>query len=244
MFQDPKDTSQVIGYEVEIIEAIAKKLGRKPVFVQNGWDNLIPGLQRKLYDVTLDGLEITPEHKQEVNFSIPYYATFLQLAVRRDNKTIEDLEDCRGKVVGTLKQAYSQTVLEEFGGIEIRTYEDEINAYSDLVNGRLDATLFDAPIAVFYAGFNPEIKFVGPEIGRMEYGIAVRKEDRELLKEINGALVALRDSGELREIYDRWNLWSPMMRRSSTIMPPARSTPSCSTSGPSSKNPSSPCRTG
>jgi len=86
MFQDPKDTTQVIGYEVEIIEAIAKKLGRKPVFVQNGWDNLIPGLQRKLYDVTLDGLEITPEHKQEVNFSIPYYATFLQLAVRRTTR--------------------------------------------------------------------------------------------------------------------------------------------------------------
>jgi polar amino acid transport system substrate-binding protein len=213
MFQDPKDTTKVIGYEVEIIEAIAKHLGRKPVFVQNGWDNLIPGLQRKLYDVTLDGLEITPEHKQEVNFSIPYYATFLQLAVRRDNKTIESLEDCRGKVVGTLKQAYSQQVLEEFGGIQIRLYEDEINAYSDLVNGRLDATLFDAPIAVFYAGFNPEIKFVGPEIGRMEYGIAVKKEDKELLKDINGAIVALRDSGELRSIYDRWNLWSPMMAK-------------------------------
>lgn len=213
MFQDPKDTTKVIGYEVEIIEAIAKHLGRKPVFVQNGWDNLIPGLQRKLYDVTLDGLEITPEHKQEVNFSIPYYATFLQLAVRRDNKTIENLEDCRGKVVGTLKQAYSQQVLEEFGGIQIRLYEDEINAYSDLVNGRLDATLFDAPIAVFYAGFNPEIKFVGPEIGRMEYGIAVKKEDKELLKDINGAIVALRDSGELRRIYDRWNLWSPMMAK-------------------------------
>ena len=213
MFQDPKDTTRIIGYEVEIIEAIAKHLGKKPVFVQNGWDNLIPGLQRKLYDVAIDGLEITPEHKQEVNFSIPYYATFLQLAVRRDNKTIESLEDCRGKVVGTLKQAYSQQVLEEFGGIEIRLYEDEINAYSDLVNGRLDATLFDAPIAVFYAGFNPEIKFVGPEIGRMEYGIAVRKEDKELLKEINGAIVALRDSGELRKIYDRWNLWSPMMAK-------------------------------
>jgi len=213
MFQDPKDTTRIIGYEVEIIEAIAKHLGKKPVFVQNGWDNLIPGLQRKLYDAAIDGLEITPEHKQEVNFSIPYYATFLQLAVRRDNKTIESLEDCRGKVVGTLKQAYSQQVLEEFGGIEIRLYEDEINAYSDLVNGRLDATLFDAPIAVFYAGFNPEIKFVGPEIGRMEYGIAVRKEDKELLKEINGAIVALRDSGELRKIYDRWNLWSPMMAK-------------------------------
>ena len=213
MFQDPKDTTRIIGYEVEIIEAIAKHLGKKPVFVQNGWDNLIPGLQRKLYDVAIDGLEITPEHKQEVNFSIPYYATFLQLAVRRDNKTIESLEDCHGKVVGTLKQAYSHQVLEEFGGIEIRLYEDEINAYSDLVNGRLDATLFDAPIAVFYAGFNPEIKFVGPEIGRMEYGIAVRKEDKELLKEINGAIVALRDSGELRKIYDRWNLWSPMMAK-------------------------------
>jgi polar amino acid transport system substrate-binding protein len=211
MFYDPFDMDRLIGYEVEIIDAIADYLGMETEFVQNGWDNLIPGLERHLYDVTLDGLEITPEHKEVVNFSIPYYATFLQIAVRKGTKDIETLEDCKGKVVGTLKQSYAYFTLVEAGIKDIRTYEDEINAFNDLENGRLDATLFDDPIGVYYAGFNPEIVFVGPPVGRMEYGIAVRKEDKQLLSDINEAIVYLRDSGKLREIYDRWNMWSPMM---------------------------------
>ncbi|MEA4877571.1 MAG: ABC transporter substrate-binding protein/permease [Aminobacterium sp.] len=211
MFYDPFNMDRLIGYEVEIMDAIADYLGMKAEFVQNGWDNLIPGLERHLYDVTIDGLEITPEHKEVVNFSIPYYSTFLQLAVRKGTKNIETLEDCKGKVVGTLKQSYAYFTLVEAGIQDIRTYEDEINAFNDLENGRLDATLFDDPIAVYYAGFNPEIVFVGPPVGRMDYGIAVRKEDKELLSKINEAIVYLRDSGKLREIYDRWNLWSPMM---------------------------------
>ncbi|WP_448807713.1 ABC transporter substrate-binding protein/permease [Aminobacterium mobile] len=211
MFYDPFDMNQLIGFEVEIMDAIADYLGMETEFVQNGWDNLIPGLERHLYDVAIDGLEITPEHKNVVNFSIPYYSTFLQLAVRKGTKGITTLDDCKGKIVGTLKQSYAYFLLVEAGIQDIRTYEDEINAFNDLQNERLDATLFDDPVAVYYAGFNPEIMFVGPPIGRMEYGIAIRKEDKELLSKINGAIVYLRDSGKLREIYDRWNLWSPMM---------------------------------
>jgi polar amino acid transport system substrate-binding protein len=211
MFWDPKDQNRLIGYEVEIMEAIAAYLGRRPVFVQNGWDNLIPGLNRGLYDVAIDGLEITPEHAEAVNFSIPYYRTFMQLAVRKGTKDIETLEDCREHVAGTLKQSLAYYTLEEAGVKDIRTYEDEINAYTDLENGRLDVALFDDPIAMYYAGFNPNIEFVGRPIGRMEYGVAVRKGDDELLAKVNGAIIHLRDSGRLREIYDRWNLWSPVM---------------------------------
>ena len=107
MFNDPKDVNRLIGFEVDIVAAVAKILGRRPVFVNNSWDNLIPGLERKLYDVAINGLEVTPEHEQEVAFSIPYYYTFLQIAVRRDNQDIQKLEDFRGKVAGTLKQSYS-----------------------------------------------------------------------------------------------------------------------------------------
>ena len=211
MFWDPKDQNRLIGYEVEIIEAVAARLGRRAVFVQNGWDNLIPGLNRGLYDVTIDGLEITPEHSEAVNFSIPYYRTFMQLAVRKGTSGIETLDDCRGRVVGTLKQSLAFFTLEEAGVSDIRTYEDEINAYADLENGRLDAALFDDPIAMYYAGFNPNIEFVGRPIGKMEYGIAVRKGDDELLARVNEAVASLRDSGELRRIYERWNLWTPVM---------------------------------
>ena len=213
MFPNPKNPNELIGFEVDIVNALAEKMGRKPVYVNNAWDNLIPGLSRNMYDIAINGLEVTPEHEEAVLFSIPYYKTFLQLAVRRGENTIKTLDDLRGKTVGTLKESYAQMVLEEVGDIKIRTYIVESNTYKDLEHGRLDAALFDAPIALYSAGFNPEIKFVGEPIGEIVYAIAVDKKNRELLKEVNAALIELRDSGKLREIYDRWNLWSPVMEK-------------------------------
>lgn len=211
MFPDPQDPKKLIGFEVDIVNALAKEMGRTPVYVNNAWDNLIPGLDRNLYDIAINGLEVTPEHEGEVNFSIPYYKTFLQLAVRREDDSIKGLQDLKGKIAGTLKESYAQMVLEEVGDVEIRTYIVEANTYEDLANGRLDAALFDQPIALYSAGFNPEIKFVGEPIGEIIYAIAMRKSDTELTREVNRALIAMRDKGILREIYDRWNLWTPVM---------------------------------
>ena len=211
MYPNPQNHNELIGFEVDIINEIAAYLGLKPEYVNNAWDNLIPGLSRRLYDIAINGLEVTPEHEEAVNFSIPYYKTFLQLAVRADDGRIAELADCRGKTVGTLKESYAQMVLEELGDVNIRTYIVEANTYEDLQNGRLDAALFDSPIAIYSAGFNPEIKFVGKPIGEITYAIALPKENKQLLGEINSAVAHLRDTGKLREIYDRWNLWSPMM---------------------------------
>lgn len=213
MFPNPANHDEIIGFEVDIVDEIAKYLGKKPEYVNNAWDNLIPGLSRNLYDIAINGLEVTPEHEEAVDFSIPYYKTFLQLAVRRETQDIDNLEDCRGKVVGTLKESYAQMILEEVGDIEIRTYIVEANTYEDLQNGRLDAALFDSPIAIYSAGFNPAIKFVGEPIGEITYALAIPKGNKELLSDVNEALVYLRDSGKLREIYDRWNLWSPVMAK-------------------------------
>ncbi len=213
MFSNPQNPDELIGFEVDIVDELAAYMGRTPVYINNAWDNLIPGLSRNLYDIAINGLEVTPEHEEAVNFSIPYYKTFLQLAVRKENDNIKELADCRGKIVGTLKESYAQMVLEELGDVEIRTYIVEANTYEDLQNGRLDAALFDSPIAIYSAGFNPAIKFVGKPIGEITYAIAVSKQNKELLSEVNEALVYLRDSGKLREIYDRWNLWSPIMAK-------------------------------
>ena len=211
MFPNPQNTDELIGFEVDIVRELAAYLDMTPEYVNNAWDNLIPGLERGLYDIAINGLEVTPEHEETVNFSIPYYKTFLQLAVRKANQDINSLDGCKEKIVGTLKESYAQIVLEELGDVDIRTYIVEANTYEDLANGRLDAALFDSPIAIYSAGFNPEIKFVGPPIGELIYAVAVTKENKALLPKVNEAIVYLRDSGKLREIYDRWNLWSPVM---------------------------------
>jgi len=211
VFVDPDNENNLLGYEVEMVDAIAKRLGRKTAHVQNDWDKLIPGLTRDLYDIAIQGLEITPEHEEAVDFTIPYYITHLQLCVRKDEFLINHLEDVHGKVVGTLKESLAQYVLESMKDVEVRAYPTEVNGFDDLVNGRLDAVLFDAPVARYYAGPRPEIKFVGGEIGRIAYGIAIAKKNGELLAQVNQALTEMRDSGEMRAILERWGLWNSLV---------------------------------
>ncbi|MBC7385037.1 MAG: ABC transporter permease subunit [Cryobacterium sp.] len=211
VFQDPKEPTKIIGFEREVIEGVARHLGRSATLVHNSWDGLIPGLSRGNYDVIINGLEITEERKREISFTDPYFVTFEQLAVRRDESTIGSLANCRGKKVGTLKFSLAQTMLEKFGGIEIVTYEAEPTAYEDLKNGRTDAVLLDAPLAIYNAKPNPALKLVGAPIGSVLYGIGLKKSDTELLAQMNGALAEMVKSGELRRIYDRYNLWNPLM---------------------------------
>ena len=213
IFQDPRNPERIIGFEVELADLLGKKLGRPAVHVQNQWDGLVLGLKRGNYDLAMNGLEITPERKQEVAFSDPYYVTFTSLTVRTEERGIQTLADCRGKKVGTLKASLAEDLLKEAGGIEIGSYEADINAFEDLANGRLDAVLLDYPIAVYRGKPNPKLRVLSAPIGRMEYGIAIRKNDRALLADVNRALQELKREGALAELYQRWGLWEPELAR-------------------------------
>jgi len=228
VFQDPVDPKRVIGFEVDLVEALAKELGMKSVFVQNQWDGLVPGLNRGNYDIVVNGLEITDDRKQEVLFSNAYYKTYEQLTVRKGHSEFQTLDDLEKRVVGTLKGSLAERILQRFKdkGMDIRSYDGQINGYEDLANGRLDAVLMDWPIAVYYgAAINRKLSDAGQPIGEMSYGIAFRKADTALQGKVNAALHKLRVQGTLREIYDRWGLWNDMMakafddHRATTIKP-------------------------
>ncbi len=213
VFQDPKNPERLIGFEKEIIDGVAKRLGRPGQFVQNSWDGLVPGLERGNYDLIINGLEITEERKREIAFSTPYYITAQQLTVLKGTQGIASLEDCRGKKVGTLKFSLAHRMLEQFGGIEAVTYEAETNAYADLEHGRVTAVLIDAPIAQYLAKPNPKLELVGGPIGEILYGIGIRKNEPELVAQVNQALADMVRDGELRRIYDRYSLWNPLMAK-------------------------------
>src|SRR5262249_13501464 len=162
LLPDPKNPREIIGFEIDLMNAFGKQLNRKSVFVQNQWDGLIPGLQRGNYDLAVNGIEITDDRKRQVNFSIPYYACREQPSVRAGENSINSLADLKGKVVGTLKASLAQRILEranlEQGSrMEIRSYENQNNAYDDLALGRLQAVLMDWPIAVYYSKPNPKL---------------------------------------------------------------------------------------
>ena len=209
-FQDPADPSRIIGFEVDIVNAIGRILGRPTQFVQNQWDGLVPGLERGNYDLIVSGLEITPDRSRVINFSRPYYLTFEQLTVRTSERDIQSLEDCRGRSVGTLKGSLAQRMLESRRDVNVLSYDGQVNAYEDLSNGRLDGVLLDHIIALYNVPVLRNLKMVGAPIGRLEYGIGIRRSEPELLADVNRALGELIASGEMRRILDDWGLWTPM----------------------------------
>jgi polar amino acid transport system substrate-binding protein len=225
VFQDPRNPNRLMGFEYDIIQKIAEKLGREAVFVQNTWEGLVLGLQRNQYDVIINGIEVTEDRKREILFSDPYCVTFEQLTIRKDDTSIENLSDLVGKKVGTLRGSLAERILQQ-EGIEALGYEAETNAYEDLKLKRSDAVLLDEPIAQYYAHGDPELKMVGSPVGQILYGIGIQNQNRKLQSEINNALKQMVHSGELREIYDRWNLWTPTMASFFNDSSPTRVPPS------------------
>src|SRR3989338_10540032 len=86
IFQDPTNPTRTIGFEVDLVNAIAQEMNKKAEFVQNQWDSLIPGLNRKNYDIVVNGQEITEDRKAEILFSEHYYDTYEQLTVRQETQ--------------------------------------------------------------------------------------------------------------------------------------------------------------
>jgi polar amino acid transport system substrate-binding protein len=213
--RDPDDPQRVIGFEVEIADALAEWLSRElktPIlaeFVQYEWVSLPQGLNKGDFDVILSGLEITPENQQTILFTRPYYYYAQQLVVRRDERRIGQLADCRDKQVGTLSGSAAERMLKQVGVGQIRAYDGQMEPYRDLQLGRLDAVLLDTPIAAYFARPNPELKFIGPRLGQGAYGIGLRKDDERLKLALDAALAELMSSGRLQAIYHKWHLWNP-----------------------------------
>lgn len=209
VFRNPGNPNEIIGLDVDIMNAIAHELNMKAEFVQNLWDGLIPGLIAKNYDVAASGLEIIHERKTTIEFSIPYYATFEELVVAKENEDIHGLDDLKGKTVGTLPNTLAARMLKHIPDTQIRYYPEEVNAFDDIISAkRLDAVLIDAPIALYYAAPNAGLKLLHTPIGNMRYGFGLRKNDVELQTKINSALKTLIESGKLRAIIEKWGLWN------------------------------------
>lgn len=211
VFRDPRNPTQIVGFEVDLMNEVAAKLGMTAEFIQNQWDSLVPGLKRGDYDVICNGLEITEDRKREILFSEPYFITYEQMTVRKENQDIQSLDDAPKKISGTLKNSLAERILLSQGEVEVRGYDSQTTVYEDLANGRLDFVLLDHPIAVYYGSSDPKLKSVGRPLAEMTYGIAVRKTETGLHAKINRALAELKKEGKLREIYDRWGIWNPRM---------------------------------
>jgi polar amino acid transport system substrate-binding protein len=205
-FVDQKDPDTLLGFEVDIARAIAKELGVRAQVVQTDWDSLVPGLERGNYDFAMNGLEIIPEREKRVLLSRPYYVYTLQLVVRKDEERIRSIADLPGKKVGTMAGTAADALLRKIGDVEISAYS-QTWPFDDVALGRIDAAFMDTPITAYYARPDARLRYAGPPEGKGYYGIAIRKSDPELKAFIDSVIEKLLRSGELKRIYDTWELW-------------------------------------
>jgi polar amino acid transport system substrate-binding protein len=207
VFADPRNPANIIGFEVDLADALAARLGRQARFVQNQWDGLVPGLEREEYDVVINGLEITPERAQRIHFSNPYFYSTLTITRRLNDERIQKPEDLRGLRVGVLKVTFAETYVRELGDVVVSSYDSQVQPFIDLELERLDAVVMDTPIALYYAA-NPQVKNIEIPSVRMSFGIGIRKGDEALLRQINTALDSLKKDGTLKKIYTEWGIYN------------------------------------
>jgi polar amino acid transport system substrate-binding protein len=213
VWEDAKDPRGIAGFEVDIMDAIARRLGVKARMVQYNWSNLVPSLERGDFDVVMNGLETTQERKERILLSDPYFVYAETLAVRTDSP-VRSIFELSGRRVGTLNQTFAHDLLRMLPSIEIKLYEGNEEPYLDLEQGRTEAVLLDNIIADRYGCTpqHPGVKCVRFDVARGTYVLGFRKNDAPLKRAIDDALAAMRADGELEKILRKANLWDDRQR--------------------------------
>ena len=205
-FEFPKEGSKdLTGFDIELIEAIGKKMGYKVEIVSMGFDALIPALNSGNIDVVAAGMSINEERQKAVTFSEPYYTSGLIVMVNKDNNEVKSVKDLEGKriacQIGTTGENKSRTV----EGAKVKAFNTQDEASLELKNGGADAVIGDAPVIEYYmtkAG-KDFAKTVGERMEAEPYGIAVKKGSK-LAGDLNKALAELKKSGEYDKLYTKW----------------------------------------
>jgi polar amino acid transport system substrate-binding protein len=212
-YEDPANPSHVIGFEVDIMDGVARHLGVRSRMVQYAWSNLVPSLERGDFDVAMNGLEATRERQDRILLSDPYFVYAETLAVPAGSP-VRSLFDLAGKRVGTLNQTFAHDILRMLPSIEPVLYEGNEEPYLDLERGRVDAVLLDNIIADRYGCTekHPTITCLPGDVARGTYVIGMRKGDDALARAIDDALAAMRADGELEAILRKAKLWDDRQR--------------------------------
>lgn len=203
------------GFDIDLGEAICDELDVECVWVENSFDGMIPALKVQKFDAILSALSITEQRKQEIAFSNMLYNTPGFLVAEKGSSLTDKPEDLAGNEVGVIQGSVFETYAKEYWqpeGVQITSYEDSEQAYTDLVFGRLDAVLDDGVVLQQAFLDKPQgagFEFVGDRVYDEEIfgpgtGIGLRKESTELKERINAAISAIREDGTYDELASKY----------------------------------------
>ncbi len=214
VYDDPASPGHLVGFEVDLANALAKELGVRAEFVQCDWSNLVASLERGVFDVALNGLEVTEPRVGRIAFTRPYYVFAERLMARKDDASVSNaLASLQGRRVGTLAGSLGFDMLR--GKADTVLYEGTLEPYADLVLGRTDAVLMDDIIAARYGMTRPELRVVG-DVGDGYYAIGARPRDAALAEALDAAMDHIAMRGDLRRILEGHRLWNHRQARLTT----------------------------
>ncbi len=194
--------NELDGFDVDIAKEIAKRMGVEAKPVSTEWDAIITGLLTEKYDIILGSMSITEERQQKADF-VQYYTSGAAIIVPEDSK-IKGKEDLEGANVGVgLGTTYEEEAVKL--GANVKTYSSSVDGFNDMINGRIDAVISDQLLAangIKEKGY--PFKIVGEKLFEDPCGIAIRKDNPELKKEIETIMEEMRQDGTYTKISEKW----------------------------------------
>lgn len=204
-----KQDGKLTGFDIELVEAIAKKENFQIDWKEMKFDGIIPGLQAKQLDAAISAITIRDDRKQVVDFTTPYFNSGLSLIVKKDSP-IKTLEDLKGKTIvakqGTTGLEKAKELAAKYGA-KVKILQDDTALYLDVETGNSDATINDFPGAAYklkIEGTQSKLRILGDKLTGEDYGIAIAKGNTELRDKFNDGLKKLQDSGEFKQLFDKY----------------------------------------
>lgn len=197
------EDDQLAGYDVEVAQNIAQRLGVEARFAEGEWDGLLAGLDSGRYDIMVNGVDIDEARSEKYDFSIPYAYNRTAVIVSGDNDSIQSMEDLNGKsTANTLNSTYAN-VAESYGA-EVTGVDDFIQTIELLNSGRIDATL-NAEVSYYdymaqHPDANVKIACIDPQSTQVAIPMRKGEESAALVAAINDALAEMAGDGTLTEL--------------------------------------------
>lgn len=199
------DNDELVGYDVEVAKNIAERLGVEAEITEGAWDGLLTGLDSDVYDIVVNGVDVTDERKEAFDFSDPYAYDHIDLVVAKDNTDIKSFEDLDGKTTANSTGSTYAQMGEDYGATvsNVPTLSETMEL---VLNGTVEATINADTSVQDYLNTTGEtnLKIVDQSDEATEYAIPMKKGSDTLREAINDALQDMRDDGTLKELSEKY----------------------------------------
>lgn len=212
-FSKTEEDGSVTGFDIDIANALCDELGAKCTLVKQDWDGIIPALKARKFDAIIATMDITEERLKQVAFTNKYQHIPARFAAAKGAEFEETEAFMKGKNIGVQRATTMDLYISDnFPSAKIKRYGTFDEAYLDLKAGRLDYVIADS--ASISEGLlakkgGDKFEFVGPKLNDPKWfgygaGIAVRKQNKDLVDQLNKAIAAIRANGTYKTIQDKY----------------------------------------